>query len=106
MATVTPTAPGTAVTPAAASGGGDTIVVGSNSKVILNVINGSGSPINVTLTSVKACDNGVLHDVVKACPAGQTTPILIAAKTVDTATGNVAVAYSAVTTVTVYAITV
>lgn len=114
MATITPTSAtsDTSVTPAAASGGGDTLAMGSAQRCVLHVVNGSGSSITVTLAAVKACNVGAgfLHNVVVTCAANKTTPIGISlndnntAQCIDTS-GNVGITYSAVTTVTVYAVT-
>lgn len=116
MATISPTAPGTSVTPAAASGGGDTLALGSAQRCTLNIVNGSGSPITVTLAAVTSCNAGAgfLHNVTVSCAANKTTPINISrtdtagtgtALCIDPATGNVGITYSAVTTVAVYAVT-
>ena len=109
MATITPTALTTAgVQPtfAAATGGGDTVAVGSNvyAKTTLIVRNGGASPITVTLTAVNACNQGSLHNVTVSCPNGQDTDIVLLPQVINLTTGNVAVGYSAVTSVTVAAI--
>lgn len=105
MATITPTTSGTSITPAAASGGGDTVATASAQRCILNVVNGSGSSITTTLAATQACNiGGVLHNLVVTCAANKTTPISIPYYCLDSS-GNCAVTYSAVTTVTVYAIT-
>jgi hypothetical protein len=112
MATITPTSASSnaSITPAAASGGGDTLALGSSQRGVLNIVNASGSSINVTLTAVKTCNVGAgfLHNVVIACAAGKTTPIGLSINDPNTSqcidsSGNVAITYSAVTSVTVYA---
>lgn len=107
MATITPTAVSTAgasLTLAAASGGGDTIATNNLPRVVFVVRNASGGSINVTLAGAVPCSQGSTHNVVVACPAGQDTDIAIPAQCVNTTTGNVAVTYSAVTSITVGAI--
>lgn len=104
MATITPTASvaaGATVGYTSAAGGGDTLVVGSRTVTFL-VRNGGGAPINVTFAGSVACSQGSTHDVVVACPVGD-TKILVPAQAVNVDTGNVAVTYSAVTSVTVAA---
>lgn len=103
MAVITPVSPGASITPAAASGGGDTVAVASAQRCVLHVINGSGSSINVTVADTQGCSRGVTHNLVTACAANKTTPISIPSYAVDSS-GNTAVTYSAVTTVTVYAV--
>lgn len=90
------------VTFAAASAGGDTFV--NNGKVLLVVKNGGGAPINVTVDSVRACDQGFDHDLVVAVPAGQERKIGFFEE--SRFGGQVSVAYSAVASVTVAAIRV
>lgn len=106
MANLTPqivAAAGTAITYAAASGGGDVVL---NAKgATLRVKNGDASSHTVTLTATKACDNGTLHDLgPTTVAAGAEKDIPIPAKCVNAATGSCAVTYSAVTSVTVAAI--
>lgn len=112
MATITPQAANarTGTAPVAASAGGDTLAMGSAQRCVLNIVNGSASAITVTLTGVTACNLGSLHNVVITCAASQTTPIGISVNDPATAAcitsaGNVAIGYSAVTTVTVFATT-
>lgn len=114
MATIQPTAASSAasITPVAASAGGDTFALGTAQRAVINIVNASGSSINVTLTAVDPCNVGAgfLHNVVVACAAGKTTPIGVAAYDKNTnqcidANGNVAVTYSATTSITVYATT-
>ena len=103
MATITPISAGgnTAVTYAAASAGGDVVATGTSSRTVFLVRN-AGSSITVTLTAVNACSQGVLHNVVITCPAGD-TEILIPPNC-ETTTGNCSVTYSSVTSVTIAAI--
>jgi hypothetical protein len=105
VATITPTAASanTSITPAAASAGGDTVATGSG-HCTLYVVNASGGSINVTLAATQGCNiANQLHNLVVACAAGKTTPIFLPYY-VEDASGNVAVTYSAVTSVTVYAV--
>jgi hypothetical protein len=89
---------------AAAAGGGDSYAADGNEY--LEVINGGGSPINVTFVAQVACNFGVAnaaHDVVVAVTNGERrkirTPSPLAAY-LDT-NGRVQLTYSAVTSVTV-----
>jgi hypothetical protein len=106
MATITPVAAsqaGAAVTFAAASGGGDSLAVGLTGKsTILHVRNASGGSINATLAGAVNCSLGSLHNKVVACAVGD-TEIVVPAYCVDPITGNVAVTWSSVTSVTVAA---
>jgi hypothetical protein len=105
MATITPTAAATAggtVGYASASAGGDSVVVGTRSDVIFLVRNASGGSINVTFAGSLACSQGSTHNVVVACPVGD-TKILVPPQSVAVDTGIAAVTYSAVTSVTVAA---
>lgn len=104
MATITPTAPtsaGATVGFAAASAGGDSVVVGSRAVTFL-VRNASGGSINVTLAGAVPCSQGSTHNVVVACPIGD-TKILIPAQAVNADTGLAAITYSASASVTVAA---
>lgn len=86
----------------AAAAGGDTIDI-STGRNCLVVKNGSGVSINVTLDSVAACDQGFDHNEVVAVAAGAEKWIGGLLLT-STRFGSVAaIAYSAVTTVTVAA---
>jgi hypothetical protein len=105
MATITPvvaTAAGNTVTYAAASAGGDSIVVGSNYVTFL-VRNASGGSINVTMAGAVPCSQGSTHNTVVACAIGD-TEILIPPQVVSPSTGNVAVTYSATASITVAAV--
>lgn len=105
MATITPTAATTAGGTAgytSAAVGGDSIAVGSRNDVIFLVRNASGGSINVTFTGSQPCSQGSTHNVVVACPVGD-TKILVPPQSVNVDTGLAAVTYSAVTSVTVAA---
>lgn len=107
MATLTPVTSSTAgatVTYAAASGGGDVIATTGFSNVKLLVKNASVSSITVTLTGVRTCSQGSLHDSVYTVAAGVEKAISLPTPCINATTGHVAVAYSAVTTVTVLAV--
>jgi hypothetical protein len=104
MATLTPQAPGT-LTYAAASGGGDTLALGTKtSRPVFLVRNGSGSAITVTLAGINPCSQGVLHSQAVVCAAGADTEIVPLPQVIDqtpATAGNVTVTYSAVTSLTV-----
>lgn len=105
MATVTPqsAAANAAVTYAAAtSGGGDTIALGTNSRVAFLVRNAAGSSITATFTAVNVCSQGSLHNVAVTCAVGDTA-ILVPANCITSA-GNAVVTYSSVTSITVAAV--
>jgi hypothetical protein len=91
---------GAVPTYAAASGGGDTLP--NDGNTVLHVKNGGGSSITATVTSNKKCDQGFLHDDVVAVAAGAEK--VIGPFNVGRFGRNVAVTYSAVTTVTVAAV--
>jgi hypothetical protein len=103
MAVLTPVSPGlTGAIEAfvAASAGGDSFP--NDGHTMLHVKNGSGASINVTITSLVNCNQGVNHPVVVAVPAASER---IIGPFDQTRFGtSVAVAYSAVTTVTVAAV--
>lgn len=67
----------------------------------LKVSNASGGPINVTLNSIRACDQGFDHDTVVAVAAGATKDISIKDPRFRDSSGWVNITYSAVTSVTV-----
>lgn len=103
MAAITPQSvsrAGAAVTFAAASGGGDTAPV-SDSNVLL-VKNGDGSAHTFTLTTTQSVLGNAVADVTLSVAAGATAAIRLGPKSLYAdANGNVAVAYSAVTSMTV-----
>lgn len=88
---------------AAASGGGDTFV--NNGLTFLEVTNGGGSSINVTVAGAQACSQGSTHDNVVAVGAGATKLIgpFPASRFNNPATGAASVTYSSATSVTVRA---
>lgn len=105
LATQKVTRNGAAVTYTAAAGGGDTCKPGANT--VLHVKNGGGASITVTVTSTGSVYG---HPIVL-------TPVAIGAglerligplrpEVVGNAAGDVAIAYTAVTTVTVAVIDV
>ena len=110
MATLTTqivTRAGTVITPVAAAGGGDAMACGSG--MFLEVVNGGGSPITVTLNIPAA--RTYEPNVAITSPAVSVTngttkwfgPI-DAATFADTVTGLLSITYSGVTTVTVAAV--
>jgi len=106
MANITPvqvTADGAAAyTAAAASGGGDT-VINATTNTSLIVVNGGGSSITITFTGVTASNHGVVDNPTRTVAAGKTQIIPIPDYVINSSS-QVAVAYSAVTSVTVGAI--
>ena len=94
---------GQTVTTAAAAAGGDQFV--NTGHEILEVMNASASPITVTIHQQMPCDLGGVsptHDLVVSVAAGATDLIgPIDVGHYNDASGNVHVAYSAVTSVTV-----
>ncbi len=106
MATLTPQKPSpTGLNPsyAAASGGGDQFA--NDGDTFLHVKNGGGSSINVTIASPTACSHGGTHPLVVAVPnAGERLIGPFPKARHDDANGMVQVTYSAVTSVTVAAL--
>lgn len=110
MATLTPKAPtlaGTTLAPSSAAAGGDTFA-NPRGTAMLYVKNGGGSSINVTLTAQQTkrpaegpWPEATVPDVVVAVAAGVEKIIGPIPSAYNTDTGNVAVSYSAVTSVTV-----
>lgn len=98
--------PVTTILPVAAAGGGDTLKPGDTTRLVVR--NGSGASINVTIPRYPLTDpEGVAEtSLVVAVPAGAERWIgpLGGTRFANPANGNVEVAYSAVTTVTVAAI--
>jgi hypothetical protein len=88
------------VATASAGAGGDTFT--NDGKTVLEVTNGSGGSINVTVDSTRPCSYGADHNVVVAVPAAGSRRIgpFPVARFGD----PVSVAYSDVTTVTVAAV--
>lgn len=85
---------------AAAAGGGDTFVPGDD--VYLHVKTGA-TGATVTVVGEKACDQGVVHDLVRIIGANSEALIgpLPANRFADATTGLGSVTYSQVVTVTV-----
>jgi hypothetical protein len=113
MATLTPIQPvlaGTQETaPAAAAAGGDVFPAVEGGSYLLRVINGGGSPITVTLNDPTSQAPGSATafnpDVAVPVTNATTKSILINSSDVrrlrNPTTGNIEIAYSGVTTVTV-----
>lgn len=104
MATLTPvlgTTAGTVVPFVAATAGGDIVATNNTPGVTLTVRNASASAITATLTGVVPCSQGALHNVAVVCAAGVDTDIVVPGACINPATGNAAVGYSAVASVTV-----
>jgi hypothetical protein len=98
---------GTVVTPVAAAGGGDAMAVGSG--MMLQVVNGGGSPITVTLNipSARTFEPNVAITSPAISVTNATTKWIgpIDAQTfADTVTGLLSITYSGVTSVTVAAV--
>jgi hypothetical protein len=90
-------------TAAAASVAGDTFI--NNGRTFLKVINGAAAPINVTINSLVNCNQGSDHDVVVAVANGTTAYIgPFSMDRFNNSAGLASVTYSAVTTVTVAAV--
>lgn len=93
-------ADGTA-TAARAAANGDTIIPGKDAMLV--IINGSGAPITATVTAVKPCSQGGLHNAVAIVAAGATALVgPIDERYANSSTGLAVVNYSATATVTVY----
>lgn len=77
----------------------------NDGRTLLQVKNGSASPITVTVAAYAACSHGTKHDAVVSIPAGATHQIgpFPVDRFNDPVTGQVSVTYSAVATVTVAA---
>lgn len=107
---LTPTLSGVAPSPAAASAGGDT-VANPRGDVLLRVINGGGSSINVTVAAgaspTRPSDGTypamTLAAQVVAVPNGASRIIGPFPPAYNDSGGNLALSYSAVTSVTVEA---
>lgn len=108
MATINPqTVSGGAVAFTAASAGGDTFAFGQATRPVIFINNASGSAVTVTQTAVNPCSQNFLHNTATNCPAGTITEIIPAPSAISSASGsvgNVSVTYSAVTSVTVGAV--
>jgi hypothetical protein len=99
-------ATGTTITYQAAAAGGDSVTVGLTglSGVVLRLRNGSGSAITATLAGAVTCSQGSTHNTVVTAAASADTEVYIPSACINPSTGNVAVTYSGVTTLTVAAI--
>jgi hypothetical protein len=101
---------GAVITPVAAAGGGDLVPDDGNERTFLRVVNGGGAPINVTIAAVETSRNvpGIgtvtVASQVVAVANGTTKDIGPFASAFRNASGQVAVSYSGVTSVTVAAI--
>lgn len=95
---------GQAVAYVAAAAGGDTFPRNSAFQE-LRVKNGSASPVTATLVIPGSTPEGQpWPDIPVAVAAGAETAILVPASAVDSSTGLCSVTYSAVTSVTVAAV--
>jgi hypothetical protein len=108
MAVITPVVIDTAgetVALTAAAAGGDTIATGGYADTQFIINNASGSTVTVTLACAIACSYGSTsaHNTAITVAAGTIKYVQVPANTVPQS-GNVAVTYSAVTSVTVGAI--
>jgi len=101
------TAAGLTPTTASASAGGDTVALASptDDRTYLQVTNGGGSPITVTLADpgTTPAGNTTTAPAVSVA-AGATRLFPLNPNLVNTSTGLISISYSAVTTVTVAAI--
>jgi hypothetical protein len=102
--TIQPASPtGLAATAVAAAGGGDQYP--NNGKTLLKVINGGGSSIDVTIAPTNTVKGYSLASLVVAVAGGATKYLgPYEPAYFNNSSGRVAVAYSAVTDVTVAAI--
>jgi hypothetical protein len=82
----------------AAAGGGDTCPAGPG--VFLEVANGAGSPVTVTLATPGTVDGLAIADRAVAVPAGETWKIPVP-RIFQKADGSAAITYSSATDVTV-----
>lgn len=89
---------------AAAAGGGDQF--SNNGKTYYEVKNGGGAPVTVTFARQKSCDQGTVHSTTVSVPATTGDRICGPFDTglYNDANGMVQVTYSAVTSVTVAAV--
>lgn len=90
---------------ASAAGGGDSFPAAGDGRELLEVVNGDGSAIDVTIPSQSACgDFGVsnaAHDLVVEVPGGERRLIRVPPTGYRDANGRVQITYSAVTSVSV-----
>lgn len=103
----TMTAAGLAPTTVSAAAGGDTVALASatDDRSFLQVTNGSGSPITVTLADPGTTPAGNTTTApANSVAAGATKDFPLNPALVNPSTGLISISYSAVTTVTVAAI--
>lgn len=95
---------GAATALVAAAAGGDSFA--NDGRTFLHVKNGGATPINVTVPAVSRCSQGQLHDVVVAVANATEKRIGPFPPSVynNPSTGIASITYSAVTTVTVEAV--
>lgn len=95
---------GTTLTFGAAAGGGDTMPVGDRN--FLYVKNGGGSPITVTVAAVTQCNQGSTHSIsaVSVPNGSEKCWAPVNAIFADGTDGQAHITYSAVTSVTVAAV--
>jgi hypothetical protein len=101
------TSAGLAPTMVAATGGGDTVALASatDDRSFLQVTNGGGSPITVTLADPGVTPAGNAGTATaQSVAAGATKLFPLNPNLVNTSTGFISISYSGVTTVTVAAI--
>jgi hypothetical protein len=82
-----------------ASAGGDQF--SDNGRTFMRVTNGGASPITVTVTAQRTCDQGQSHNITNTVAAGATEVMGPFTDRSRDAAGFVQVTYSAVTSVTV-----
>jgi len=103
LAVQTMTTAGLSVSYVAADSTGDSFV--NNGKTFIHVKNGGGSSIDVTVNSVTPCDQGFDHNAIVAVPASGEKMIGPFLQTrFNSCDGKTSVTYSAVTSVTVAAV--
>lgn len=103
----TMTAAGLVPTTVSAAGGGDTVALAATTDVgsFLQVTNGGGSPITVTLADPGATQAGNAGTATpQSVAAGATKFFPLLPALINPSTGLINITYSAVTTVTVAAI--
>ena len=102
VGSVTRTGAATALVAAAA--GGDTFA--NDGRTFIHVKNGGASPITVTVPAVSRCSQGQLHDVAVSVTNGTEKRIGPFPPSIynNPTTGIASITYSAVTTVTVEAV--
>lgn len=101
LLTVTTISPSGTVapTPVAAAGGGDTFP--NNGKVQLDITNGGGGSITVTVVAVLPCDQQSLHNITNAIAAGATERMGPFDRHYIDSSGITSLTYSGVTSVTI-----